>query len=92
MTQIYPAFLPGNIYITPTVKSLIAQGLDIQSLLNRHLIGDWGDICDHDKAVNDEALHNGNGRLFSTYRTSFKKIWILTEVGDTTVIMVPSDY
>jgi len=28
----------------------------VQKCLNRHCNGDWGDLCDEDKQMNDDAL------------------------------------
>lgn len=71
-------------------------------LYNHHWQGDWGDLCDEDKQVNEDGLLNGD-RLFSSYdipedlkkelRTHEEKIWIITESDRScTTILFPSDY
>lgn len=60
----------------------------------RHICGDWGDLCDEDKEVNEDALVNG-GRLMSSYtfENTGEKIWIITEADrSATTILFPSDY
>lgn len=64
----------------------------VQKSFYRHYLGDWGDICEEDKALNDEALECGE-RLFSAYENIDTKIWIITE-GDrsATTILFPDEY
>lgn len=83
--------LPGCLCITPGINELILQGTDIAPYLNRHLSGDWGDICDDDKNANNHAASSG-GMILSTYQIATKsKIWTLTDAG-TTTIMLPCEY
>ena len=60
----------------------------------RHICGDWGDMCDEDKDLNEDALRNG-WRLMSSYTfwSTGEKIWIITEADrSATTILFPSDY
>ena len=68
--------------------------------LQRHQIGDWGDMPEEDKLANEEALINGD-RIVSGYlipdnlqgKTNGTKIWIITEYNrETTTILYPSEY
>ena len=66
--------------------------------LDRHVQSDWGEVCDEDKRLNDEALVSG-GRLLSAYRTlRGVRLWIITEaVGDdgkraASTILKPEEY
>jgi hypothetical protein len=57
------------------------------------LNGDWGNLSDDDKAVNDAALQNGS-RLLSAYEagdgTAF---WVITEPDRSmTTVILPADY
>lgn len=62
------------------------------SCLMRHITGDWGDLCDEDKELNNEALRHG-GRLHSSYDVDNKKMWIITEADQSiTTILLPEDY
>jgi hypothetical protein len=92
-------FRLGRIVITRHMNDQIAGSnlfaKFVWDSLKRHVCNDWGDLDDHDKAVNDQALIPGQeGRLFSAYKMnghaglidpefSFAdgndKIWIITE-------------
>lgn len=61
-------FQSGKIVATPGALSLAECGLDLPEYLQRHLNGDWGDLCDEDKAENLFSLKHGL-RLLSTYNT-----------------------
>jgi hypothetical protein len=64
----------------------------VRKSFSRHATGDWGDMCEEDKAYNDEALANG-GRLFSAYKNGDTKIWIITEYDrSATTILFPEEY
>jgi len=90
-------FNPGKILVTRAVNDLIAKDEDfaLQAFLslNRHLAGDWGEICDEDRAENERALLEEE-RLFSAYKKEgVPPIWIITE-GDrsVTTILFPDEY
>lgn len=53
----------------------------------RHIMGDWGDLCDDDKRLNDLAIESGD-RIFSAYNTSFGKIYIITEADRSYTILL----
>ena len=61
--------------------------------LNRHFQADWGDLCEEDLHMNDQALRIG-GRLFSVYHTPEKvRYWVITEADySVTTILLPEDY
>lgn len=61
--------------------------------LIRHGNCDWGDICDEDKGINEEALKDGS-RLMSEYRLPDKRrMWIITEADrSVTTLLFPEDY
>jgi hypothetical protein len=82
----------GAIVATPSILDLLTA-TEIFKLLDRHSAGDWGDLCDSDKKMNDKALIS-NDKLFSAYVTSTrKKVWIVTEASrSVTTIMLPSEY
>jgi hypothetical protein len=64
------------------------------SSLQRHLNGDWGDLCEEDKRANDFALRNGDDRLFSKYNfDEDTSIYIITEWDrSATTILFPDEY
>ena len=94
-----PKFSLGQIVATPGAhEALEKAGQSAIEFLQRHARGDWGEVCDSDKRLNDEALVNGE-RLLSAYRTlKNTRIWIITEATDddgqraTTSIILPSEY
>jgi hypothetical protein len=92
-------FQPGEIVATPgAIEAMRASGQNAQDFLGRHLRGDWGDLDDEDRKLNDEALIDGS-RLLSAYATKQgDKLWVITEaVGDdgrraATTLLLPSEY
>ena len=85
-------FPTGQIVATPGALSLAEQGLDLLQCLQRHLNGDWGDLCEEDKAENEFSLQNGF-RLLSSYPTPFGKLWIITEADRcVTTFLLPEEY
>ncbi|OJW08022.1 MAG: hypothetical protein BGO49_20750 [Planctomycetales bacterium 71-10] len=77
-------FHPGQVVATPgALESLAASGQSPAEFLDRHLRGDWGDLDDEDRELNDLALLDGS-RLLSAYTTARgRRIWVITEaVGD----------
>ncbi len=58
-----------------------------------HIVGDWGDVDEHDRAQNERALQEGT-RLLSVYRsTGGVKFWIITEADrSVTTVLLPEDY
>ena len=85
-------FHHGRILVTPGALSLAEGGLNILEYLQRHLGGDWGDVCDEDKLENDFSLIN-NLRLFSAYNTPLGVLWIITEADrSVTTFLLPDEY
>src|SRR5689334_22275727 len=80
------------------LKAIHEAGQSALQLLARHVGGDWGDLDDEDKRLNDEALKDGS-RLLSAYNLrSGIRIWIITEAADdsghraATTILLPDEY
>jgi hypothetical protein len=62
--------------------------------LDRHVQGDWGDLDDEDRKLNDEALVDGS-RIFSAYilKDGHTKIWCITEADrSSTCLLLPEEY
>ena len=88
-------FSPGQVVMTAGVDELVRQGrLNPSPYLRRHLHGDWGDLSDDDRRLNDAALKSGEDRLFSSYQvTRDLKLWIITEWDrSVTTLLLPSEY
>jgi hypothetical protein len=92
-------FEPGQVVATPgALKTLTFAGQKPSEFLSRHLRGDWGDLDEEDKALNDAALIDGS-RLLSAHETrKGERIWVITEAaGDdgrrgSTCLLLPEDY
>lgn len=68
-TETFPRFAPGQIVATPGALALLEQhGVSPNTILRRHLSGDWGTPCSDDVALNDEALRDGS-RILSSYES-----------------------
>ena len=94
-----PKFSLGQILATPgALDTLQESGQNIQFFLARHVKGDWGEVCQEDGQLNDQALIDGS-RLLSAYRLADgTKIWLITEaVGEngrreSSTFLLPSEY
>ena len=87
-----PRFNPGRLMITRNAKNALPRR-EVDAAINRHLSGDWGDVCQSDWQRNEQALRDGD-RLLSVYQTQAgEKFWIITESDrSTTTVLLPSDY
>ena len=87
-----PRFHPGQLMITRNAKDTLPR-VEVNAAINRHLQGDWGDVCQSDWQLNEDALKHG-GRLLSVYHTQDEvKFWIITEADySATTVLLPSDY
>jgi hypothetical protein len=94
-----PLFDPGSCVATPAaVDAIESAGMDATEILDRHVCGDWGDLCEDDCQANEAALECGS-RILSFYRLSTgQEIYIITDAkGDdgcmqTTTIMLRGEY
>ena len=85
-------FRLGRIVATPNALSHLTQD-DILAGIQRHQSGDWGDVDEHDRQANDQALVEGT-RLFSVYHSTTRlKFWIISEADrSVTTVLLPEDY
>lgn len=85
-------FSPGQLYISQWIDGLLSKNtlteIQLQTVLSRHLGGDWGDIGESDKKQNQLALKN-SGRLISHYTVADIKVCIITDLGKrcTTILL-----
>ena len=94
-----PKFRLGQTLATPgALAAMQAAGQSPGYFLDRHIRGDWGEVCDEDKRLNDQALVDGS-RILSAYRTlKGERIWIITEAADdegrraSSTIILPHEY
>ena len=85
-------FSLGQVVITPGANAALDRQ-DVVTALRRHHSGDFGDMCEEDKAYNQEALETG-GRIMSAYHDrNDTKFWIITEHDrSATTILLPDEY
>lgn len=90
--NIQTMFPLGIVSITSGIKDLALRGFTPLLFLQRHALGDWGELSEGDKLQNDLALRDGDERIFSAYDTSFGRVWIITEHDRSyTTILLPSE-
>ena len=79
-TTLVPRFSPGQIVATPAALDLLDRhGVSPQTILRRHLSGDWGALCSDDVATNEAALRYGS-RLLSSYEIApGVTVWVITD-------------
>ena len=96
-------FKLGMIVMTPGIKDMIDRDPSnmtfFQNCVKRHSEGDWGDLCEEDKELNESALiaemkgEKDTDSLMSVYSKNGEEIWIITEWNrSVTTILLPSEY
>ena len=78
-----PTFDLGRLLATPGALEVLTESHQQPAeFLDRHLRGDWGEVCADDRQANEDALVHG-ARRTSVYRTRRCKIlWLITEAAD----------
>jgi hypothetical protein len=78
-----PLFDMGQVVATPrALDALRDAGQTPGEFLARHLSGDWGDLDQEDRSLNDAAVSDGS-RILSAYTTKkHERLWIITEATD----------
>jgi hypothetical protein len=87
-------FILGQVVATPgALEAMKESGESPAVFLDRHVRGDWGEVCEDDRRLNDEALSDGS-RLLSLYTTGDgAKLWVITAADrSSTTILLPSEY
>jgi hypothetical protein len=82
----------GRLVVTPNARNILAHE-DINTALERHNAGDWGEVNSSDRQSNDNAVKRG-GRILSAYISSNgDKFWLITEADrSSTTVLMPDDY
>jgi len=91
VNQLFPL---GRVVATPgALEALTEAGVDPAKLLDRHVVGDWGELCEEDRQENEFSLNRGF-RLLSSYPLpNGQKLWIITEADrSATTLLLPSEY
>lgn len=98
----------GQIVAMPGALELLQEtNFSAAALISRHVHGDWGDLCEEDRAENDFAVSR-RLRILSCYRlvdaaglaatptakrSSLPTLWIISEADrSVTTLLRPSDY
>jgi len=94
-----PKFDLGQIVATPgALEALRDSDQGPSEFLARHAVGDWGDLDEEDRRLNDLALANGSRFLSAFVTSKGERLWAITEaVGDdgrraSTCLLLPSEY
>jgi hypothetical protein len=84
-----PRFRHGRVIMSSRVSDLVQQGrLNVQSYLQRHLSGDWGEVSARTLQANEAALRTKEA-LFSAYAIDSElKLWIITEADRTVTTLL----
>jgi hypothetical protein len=89
-----PLFRLGEVVATPGANdALETHNIQPLTLLQRHVTGDWGDVCEEDAQSNTDAVTYGD-RILSSYTIAPKvRIWVITEWDrSVTTLLLPSEY
>jgi hypothetical protein len=87
-------FALGQVLATPgALEALKAAGQRPEEFLNRHIVGDWGEVPPEDARENELSVRQGF-RILSAYTlTTGVKMWIITEADrSATTLLLPEEY
>lgn len=81
------------------LAALERTGQNPSEYLQRHAVGDWGDLCEEDKTSNQRALQDGS-RILSAYTLpDGTKLWVITDAEidehhhrQATTFLLPEEY
>jgi hypothetical protein len=98
-TTTKPKFNAGTVLSTQgALDAFEKNGQSPLPLLQRHLSGDWGELCEEDRQANEQALIDGS-RLLSAYHLKDNtKVWAITEAEnegghrEATTFLLPEEY
>lgn len=87
----------GQTVMTRRVANLFNEDRVFRKFVNESFMkyceADWGETCEEDKELNDQALKSGD-RILAVYKKEgFETIWIITEWDrSATTILFPDEY
>ena len=87
----------GQIVVTRGVNDLMAEdnnfAIFVTKSFRRYIACDWGEMCEDDKNLNDDAVRTGEDRILAAYKNDNYKIYIITEWDrSVTTILFPDEY
>lgn len=66
---------------------------EVDKAFEKYMNCDWGDTCEEDVEMNNEAVKTGEDRILAVYKTDKGKIWIITESDRSyTTILFSNEY
>ena len=81
----------GNVIVTPTASEVLKDsGLTMEKLLARHQSGDWGDVSDQVRQINELGLQRPLN-LQSAYTTPAGQRVTFVTMADRSVTLVHLD-
>jgi hypothetical protein len=84
-------FEVGEVVITPAASTaLLAAGQTLEEILARHRAGDWGDVPEQVRQVNERGLVDGFN-LQSTYTVDDVQRLVVVTQRDRSVTMIHLD-
>ena len=84
----------GDIIITGRALSLLKQaGQNPYDFIFRHATGDWGEVTEEERALNEREIKRTGIPILSVYQTSLgDEIWVFTEWHEgVTSLLVPEE-
>lgn len=90
-------FSLGQTLMTRGINDTIAENAkfakEVTRAFNRYINCDWGEMCEEDLELNDQAVERGDDRILAAYQTSQGKIYIITEWDrSATTILFANEY
>src|SRR5687768_12837036 len=73
-------FTPGWVHVSRSAMKTL-DPTEVLAAMERHLRGDWGDLCDDSKATNDRCLAEG-GQIISAYYDRHGNLFWIATVAD----------
>jgi len=71
----------------------VLSGESPATFLLPHVVGDWGDLDEHDRAENEISVRECLRLLSAYHLRDGTKIWIITEADrSSTTVLLPDEY
>ena len=90
------AFKLGGVYQTRGLSELLKDPRKAEETVRAfldYINGDWGDLTDPDKQMNEDAIETEKDRILAAYNLSFGKVYIITEWDRSyTTLMLADEY
>ena len=82
----------GFLLITPALRDAVTEH-DIADALYRHSHGDWGTVCEEDKAENEFSVPRYLRILSAYVAENGTRFWVITEADrKSTTLLLPDEY